>query len=226
MKIRFLKSAATALGLPAMLSPAFAQTPQTPQSSPAVVVALPVFTHPQSVPADLARIDAVLNNTLSFSGRFTQNSSDGSFAQGRIYLKRPGKIRFEYDSPATLLLVSDGVTLTQLDKQLDTMDRIPLSSTPLAFFLSENVRLENDVEVVGLQKTGDGIRVSARDRSGQVDGTVTMVFDPASLALNGWVVADGFGVETRILLSDLKYNDKLNPRLFILRDDNRRNRRR
>jgi outer membrane lipoprotein-sorting protein len=215
---RFLiKSAAiTAMGM-AFLGPAFAQQQQMAQPAP-----MPAFTHIQTVSADLARIDSALNNTASFAGRFAQYGSDGSFSQGQIYLKRPGKIRFEYDAPAPLLLVSDGVTLTQLDRELETKDRVPLKSTPLAFFLAENVKLEDDVEVIALQKTVDGIRVSARDGSGEVDGIITMVFDNASLALKEWIVADGFGSETQVILSDLKYNERLSPRLFILRDDTRR----
>lgn len=187
---------------------------------------LPAFTHPTQVPKDLAAIDLALNNTASFSGRFAQYGSDGSFSQGTIYLKRPGKIRFEYDAPAPLLLVSDGVTLTQIDRQLDTKDRIPLKTTPLAFFLGENVKLEDDVEVVSLQKTATKTSVTAKDGSGQMDGAITMIFDPQTLALSEWIVHDGFGQQTQIILSELKYNQRLNPNLFIIRDKSRRDRRR
>ncbi len=187
---------------------------------------LPAFTDPQTVSQDLARIDKVLNSTASFAGRFAQYGSDGSFSQGIVFLKRPGKIRFEYDKPATLLMVSDGVTLTQVDKALDTKDRVPLKSTPLAFFLSDNVHLEDDVEVIALQKTPDAIAVTAKDGSGQVAGTITMVFDPASLQLKEWIIHDEFGQQTRVILSDVRYNERLNPRLFVLRDERRRGRRR
>ena len=208
---------ATALG-------AVAQIPNA--SASAAEQRLPAFTHPSTVSQDLARIDAAMNNTASFSGRFAQYGSDGSFSQGQVYLKRPGKIRFEYDAPAQLLMVSDGVTLTQIDKALDTKDRVPLKATPLAFFLAETVKLEDDVEVISLQKTMDAISVTAKDGSGQMDGAITMVFDPNTLALREWVVHDGFGQQTKILLSDLRYNERLNPRLFVLRDDKRRGRRR
>ncbi|HHL42351.1 MAG TPA: outer membrane lipoprotein carrier protein LolA [Hellea balneolensis] len=199
--------------------------PQSRQSAP-VAQRLPAFTHPQTVSQDLARIDAALNNTVSFSGRFAQYGSDGSFSQGRIYLKRPGKIRFEYDPPEALLMVSDGVTLTQIDKRLETKDRVPLKSTPLAFFLANNIKLEDDVEVISLQKTPMALSLTARDGSGQMDGTITMVFDPQNLALKEWIIHDGFGQQTRVILSELRYNEKLNPRLFVLRDDRRRDRRR
>ena len=221
---RVLLKASLAILLGATALGAVAQVPQS--TAPAVAQRLPAFTHPTTVPQDLARIDAAMNNTASFSGRFAQYGSDGSFSQGRVYLKRPGKIRFEYDAPAQLLMVSDGVTLTQVDKALDTKDRVPLKATPLAFFLAETVKLEDDVEVVSLQKTVDSISVTAKDGSGQMDGAITMIFDPNNYALREWVVHDGFGQQTKILLSELKYNERLNPRLFVLRDDKRRDRRR
>lgn len=220
---RVLSSASVAIIIGFTAFGAIAQVPNS--AAPVTEQRLPAFTHPSTVSQDLARIDTAMNNTASFSGRFAQYGSDGSFSQGQVYLKRPGKIRFEYDAPAQLLMVSDGVTLTQVDKALDTKDRVPLKSTPLAFFLAETVKLEDDVEVISLQKTMGAISVTAKDGSGKMDGSITMTFDPNTLALREWVVHDGFGQQTRILLSDLRYNERLNSRLFVLRDEKRRGRR-
>lgn len=217
------KIISTLLVAAALAAPiALAQT----YSQPVAQAPMAAFTDPSNVPADLARVDMALNNTGSFQGRFTQYGSDGSVATGNIYIKRPGKLRFEYDAPNPLLIVSDGVTLLQHDRELETKDRVPLAATPLNFFLKENVQLQRDTEVVGLIKTPQEVRVSARDGSGEVDGTMTMVFDANSLALNQWIIADSFGGETRVVLSDLKYNQKVSPRLFVLRDESRRDRRR
>ena len=213
----------TAAALTVLAPVAIAQVqPQQQLTAPAPQAA---FTDPRSVPADLARVDAAMNSTASFSGRFAQYAADGSFAQGQVYIRRPGKLRFEYDAPNPLLIVSDGVTLTQQDKALETIDRVPLSATPLNFFLREDVNLANVTEVIGLQKTFNEWRVTARDGSGEMDGAITMVFDAQNLALKEWIIADSFGGETRVLLSELRYNERINPRLFVLRDDSRRGRR-
>lgn len=189
---------------------------------------LPAFTHRQTVPQDLARIDASLNATGTFQGRFVQYGSDGSVSNGTVYIQRPGRVRFEYDAPNPLLIVSDGVTLVQQDRSLETFDRVPLSATPLHYFLKENVRLQDDTEVVALQKLPDQWRVSARDGSGDMAGVITLVFDPATLALKQWVITDEFGGQTRVELSNLSYNGQLDPRMFVLRDEreDRRDRRR
>lgn len=184
------------------------------------------FSDMQNVGADLARIDAALNSITNFEGRFTQYSPQGQVDQGRIFISRPGRLRFEYDAPNPLLVVSDGVTLVQHDKVLETTDRVPLSATPLNYFLKENVQLSRDTEVVGLIKTPQEIRVSARDGSGEMDGVISMIFDPNTLAFKSWVIADSFGGETRVVMSDLRYNGNVDPRIFIHRDEDRRDRRR
>ena len=205
-------------------APVSAQAPAQQAQAPGQV---PAFTDPQNVPADLARVDAALNNTSSFSGRFAQYAADGSVEQGQIYLQRPGRLRFEYDAPSPLLIVSDGVTMTQQDRALETIDRVPLASTPLNFFLKENVNLARDTEVVAVQKFANEWRIAARDGSGEMDGVITMIFQAQTLALKEWVITDGFGGNTRVVLSNLRYNERLNPRLFTPpRADNRRDRRR
>ena len=210
------------LALPLMMILPLAAAQQTR----ATTAAPAPFTDPLSVTTDLARLDASLNNTLSFSGRFTQYGADGGVDSGLILIKRPGKMRFEYDQPNPLLIVSDGVTLTQQDRALETEDRVPLSATPLNFFLKEDVNLARDTEVISLIKTPIETRVTARDGSGEMDGEITMVFDANTLAFKAWNIADSFGGVTRVVLSDLQYNPRIDPRKFILRGDDRRDRRR
>ena len=184
------------------------------------------FTDPANVRTDLARIDASMNATHSFQGDFRQVSPNGAVTTGKIWLQRPGKVRFEYDTPSPLLIVSDGVTFVQHDRQLETFDRVPLSATPLNYFLKENINLAEDTEVIALQKLPGQWLVTARDGSGQQEGAITLVFDSETLALQTWVITDDFGGATRVGLTNLQYNGRIDPRMFVLREDsNRRDRR-
>ena len=201
---------------------AIAQTYAAPQTVTSQVGA---FTHPQSVQADLAQLSKALNYTGTLRGRFVQTGQDGRTARGNLYLKRPGKIRFEYDAPNPMLIVSDGVTIMQSNKALGTSDRIPLKSTPLDFFLKSEVSLERDTNVLGLQKRPDGISVTVQDKSGRAAGQMTMTFNPQNFALTRWNVLDEFGTSTTVDLTDLVYNQEIDPALFIL-ENNKRDRRR
>ena len=197
---------------------------QNGQSLNAIPQSAAPFTSPTTVLQDLARIDASLNATTTFQGDFIQVAPDGGTASGKVWLQRPGKVRFEYNEPNPLLIVSDGVTFVQHDRQLDTYDRVPLKATPLNYFLKENVNLAEDTEVVALQKFDGAWRVSARDGSGEQEGTITMVFDGQNLALKEWIISDNFGGHTRVILSNLQYNGRIDPRLFIQREDSNRRR--
>jgi outer membrane lipoprotein-sorting protein len=212
--------ATTALGTAAAQSAKTApgQSAKTQYSAP--------FTDPTNVRADLARIDASMNATFSFQGDFRQVAPNGAVSKGKIWLQRPGKVRFEYDAPSPLLIVSNGVTLVQNDRQLETFDRVPLSATPLNYFLKENINLAEDTEVTALQKLPGQWIVTARDGSGQQEGAITLVFDSETLALQTWIIADDFGGATRVSLSNLQYNGRIDPRKFVLREDSRRERRR
>ncbi|WP_416878557.1 LolA family protein [Litorimonas sp.] len=227
MKKLFLMAATATLAASGMAGLSLAQTYQAGNSAQAAQqTGQAAFTDPSSVRADLARIDGAMNATATFSGDFKQFSPDGSVATGKVYLSRPENLRFEYDAPNPLLIVADNGMLVQHDKDLQTYDRVPLSATPLSYFLKENLNLANDAQVVALQKNATNWSVTARDGSGEMDGAITMVFDAQNLALKEWIITDDFGGQTRVVLSNLSYNARLDPRLFILREDsNRRDRR-
>jgi len=212
MKTRILLSAALAaiLGGGAMLAAA--------QNAPAGQAQYQAFSHPATVQQDLARLDLALNNTGTLTGDFLQYNQNGGVARGTLALQRPGKIRFEYAAPASLLIVSDGAFITQQNTKLGTADRIPLSATPLGAFLKADLRLGRDTKVVGLQKFQDRTAVTIADKNGKQAGQMTLVFNEPNLALREWIVVDEFGQTTRVELSNLRYNEELNPRLFIVRN--------
>lgn len=190
----------------------------TAQNAPAAQSQIPSFTHPQSLDADLARLDLALNNTGTLTGDFLQYNQDRSQAGGTIALQRPGKIRFEYAPPVNLLIVSDGSFITQQNTKLGTADRIPLGATPLGAFLKTDMNLARDTKVVALQKFETSTAVTIADKDGKQAGQMTLVFNEPNLALKEWVVVDEFGQTTRVVLSNLRYNEELNPRLFIVRN--------
>jgi outer membrane lipoprotein-sorting protein len=168
--------------------------------------------------AALAQANRTLNSVQRLQGRFVQSSPDGSRAGGMFYMQRPGKLRFEYDPPATLLIVSDGNVVAMRDTALRTTERTPLRSTPLHLILSETVDLERNARIVRVSRSGPWTLISARDRSGQTDGTITLQFYGPDAQLRSWDVIDATGARTRITLSDLIQPASFDRRLFRLED--------
>ncbi|MEM6358325.1 MAG: outer membrane lipoprotein carrier protein LolA, partial [Pseudomonadota bacterium] len=84
---------------------------------------------------DLARISNYLNGTETLQGQFVQVGPDGDLSTGTFFLRRPGRVRFEYDLPNPTLIVADGTWVGVTNRQSETLDRYPLSQTPLDILL-------------------------------------------------------------------------------------------
>lgn len=166
----------------------------------------------------IKRATAYLQALSAASGRFEQTDFRGRVTSGQWWLQRPGKIRFEYDAPYSVLVVADGKNVNMWDPRLKSFDQYPLSFTPLSLFLSKQIRLDQGVIVTEVTRTTDGFRLKARDRRKDVEGAITMTFrdQAGKLTLGDWTVVDAQGKSTRVNLLTLNTAASLKPSLFVL----------
>jgi len=157
--------------------------------------------------SDVARIQDYLNGISTVRAGFVQEAPDGSVAQGKIYLSRPGKLRVEYDPPVPILMVATGIWLIYYDGQLEEATYLPLRSTPLSFLLKDNISLETDVNVAGIERQRGLLRLSVTepDDEGGSKGVVTLTFSDMPLELKAWVLRDAQGQSTRLALLDPRF---------------------
>lgn len=215
------RTALTGLAALLLAAPAFAQDqlrPRMPVAAIQAVDATRVELQGDARAAALAQANRVLNGTQRLQGRFVQISPDGSRAGGMFYMQRPGKLRFEYDPPATLLIVSDGSVVALRDRALRTTDRTPLRSTPLNLILRTEVNLARDARIVRVGRQGGWLMITARDRSGQTDGQIQLNFFGDAAELRSWDVVDATGARTRVTLTDMTQPASFNQSLFRLED--------
>jgi len=151
-------------------------------------------------------------------GRFVQTDPRGSQTRGDLYLQRPGKMRFEYDPPQGLLVVSDGYNVSVADSRLKTFEKYPLGATPLALLLARHVSRDKGVVIDQVIRSADGFSITAHDGRKQAEGRIRLVFSNAPLALRSWTVTDAQGQSTRIDISELKTASGLSASLFQLKD--------
>jgi outer membrane lipoprotein-sorting protein len=168
--------------------------------------------------AALALANQSLNGAARLQGRFVQTSPGDSRAAGAFYLQRPGRLRFQYDPPATLLVVADGSVVALRDTELRTTERTPLRSTPLHLILGARIDLARDARITRVTRAGPWLMITARDRGGQVDGLMTLHFYGPQAELRSWDVLDVTGARTRITLSEISQPASLDRRLFRLDD--------
>lgn len=166
----------------------------------------------------LAAAAKALKSAKTARGKFEQIAPDRSVSTGWFALSRPGKVRFDYDDPVPLLLVSDGATVALQDSELETTDRIPLSATPLSMLLSSKLDFENDAEVVDVRKVDGYFEIEMADASGEMDGTLTMILADSDKELVGWRTVDSTFNITTVRLAQVEYGKKLNPRMFIVKE--------
>lgn len=166
----------------------------------------------------IALANQALNAVQRLQGRFTQASPGGARSTGMFYMERPGRLRFQYDPPATLLIVSDGSVVAMRDNELRTTERTPLRSTPLNLILGRTINLERDARVLRVSRSGPWLLITARDRGGQTDGQITLQFFGPQAELRSWDVIDATGARTRVTLSEITRPASLDRSLFRLED--------
>ena len=170
---------------------------------------------------DLARISNYLNGVDTLEGSFVQVGPDGNASEGRFYMRRPGRLRFEYEPPNPALVVADGFWVGVYDTRMNTLDRYPLSKTPLDLLLRDRVDLRKEGAVQSVERGEGKIRVKAIDPDNPNQGSITMIFNDNPLELSQWVVVDAQGLTTTVALNETRANVKLDPRLFVINEPER-----
>lgn len=163
----------------------------------------------------LNRIAAYMTDLDTLKSRFIQANPDGSYVEGSMYMDRPGRMRFEYDEPVPILLVANGSFLIHVDKDLEQVSHIPLSSTPANFLLQENVSFEAEgVRVTDFSREAGLLRVEVIQADEPDAGSVQITFTENPLQLKQWTVTDPQQLRTTVTLLDPTTGMKLDPELF------------
>jgi outer membrane lipoprotein-sorting protein len=165
--------------------------------------------------ADLVRVERSLNAIKTMQARFLQVSSDGDYAEGNIYLWRPGRMRVEYDPPKKIMVIADGSNLIYVDKELGQATAVLLMLTPAELILRENLSLIGDeILVTGFQRSPGVLRVSMVKADRPLEGQLTLVFSDKPLELRKWTVTDAQGIKTTVSLLGPRFGMPLEKKLF------------
>lgn len=182
--------------------------------------AMPSLALGQTNPADLTRISNYLNGISTMQGTFVQVGPDGDLSQGLFYMRRPGRIRFEYQPPNPTLIVADGFWVGVYDVLDGTLDRFPLEETPLDLLLRDRVDFRTEGAIRRIERSSGQLRIQAVDPDAEDQGSITMVFNDNPLELTQWIVVDGQGLATTVALSEIRRNVTIDADKFFISDPN------
>jgi outer membrane lipoprotein-sorting protein len=129
-------------------------------------------------------------------------------------------VRFDYDDPNPLLIIADGATVAIEDADLETQDRVPLATTPLAILLDDELDFETEANVLDVRQANGVIGLTLEDRSGENEGVLTVVLDESNYSIVGWEAQDPAGGVTSVQLAAVETDVRLSPRLFRIEDIN------
>jgi outer membrane lipoprotein-sorting protein len=162
----------------------------------------------------LTRVSNKLSSISTMNGEFVQTGPSGGTVEGKFYLARPGKIKFQYHPPTPISVTSDGKQVLVYDKKLQTYDLWPLSQTPLKFLLTEKLDLARSERVKHIIVEPDLIQVSLLDDSRFGGGILALIFDFKTLDLKQWTVTDQQGLNTTVAIFNVETGNKLDKKLF------------
>ena len=208
---------------------AAAPAPRAPVSAPLLTTPPdPVIPDPRrNVPASIfasfdanqkaqaAKVSAYLSSLQTLVGNFVQVGPDGSKTTGDFYIQKPGKVRFEYDDPTPIAIVSDGQSVVVRDRKLATQDVYPLSQTPLRFLLSDRIDLMKDTNVVNVTADDVFISVTIEEKQALIGTSRLMLMIGAKDGqLKQWTVTDPQGYDTTVAVYNLDTTKKPDPSMF------------
>ena len=193
----------------------------------ALITSLALMALPFPALADkigLAELSAYLNQLATVQSDFTQVNGDGSVSLGKIYIKRPGRVRFEYAPPDKSLVLASAETVAIFDgKSNQPAEEYPLKRTPLNLILAPKIDLGRAKMVVGHNEVENTTRVVAQDPEHPEYGTIELVFTANPVTLRQWIITDDLGQQTTVILGELQPVADLKASLFnIVEEKSRR----
>jgi outer membrane lipoprotein-sorting protein len=171
-------------------------------------------------PLPLTDLSAYIQSIVGAESGFSQINADGSETTGRVVIRRPNRMRFEYAPPdKTLVLASAGQVAIFDPKSNQPPEQYPLKRTPLNLILARKVDLTRAKMVVDHGEEDGMTTVTAQDPEKPEYGTIKLYFSADPISLRQWVVTDDSGAQTRVILDGLKYGGNYGASLFSIENE-------
>ena len=165
-------------------------------------------------PADVAATEAYLQGLTTLKARFTQVAYDGSITMGTFYLKRPGRLRFEYDPPIQDFIVADGLFIYYYDSEMKQQSNTTIGNSLADFLLRKDISLDGDITVTDTKQAGGLLQVTLTMTEDPGAGSLTLGLETDPMRLRKWRVTDSQGLITEVELSNIETGLKLDKDLF------------
>ena len=164
---------------------------------------------------NVQKIENYLNSIKSIEATFVQMASNGSTAEGRLFIKKPNKLRMEYAEPTNVLIVGNGEHIIYNDIDLDQVTHIDYDDIPASMILSDKIKIDGEkIKVIDFyQDRGSTSITLDYTQKGDI-GPITLVFSNNPLELKRWKIVDPQSVEVSVSLYDAKRDGDIDDNVF------------
>jgi outer membrane lipoprotein-sorting protein len=172
-------------------------------------------THtPASAQAGVPEIERYFNSMRTLQARFAQTNPNGSTVTGTLYVRRPGRMRFEYDPPSQLKIVADGTQVTLWDPATRDFGQWPIGWTAVSFLVKDPLKLSGDLTVQSQARNGGMLELTIVQTRKPQEGKVIVRMSENPLEWRGWTIIDGRGNRVNVTLTELRTGIQLADSLF------------
>ena len=168
-------------------------------------------------PYSLEKLSEYLTNLKFLKATFLQVNSDGSKSSGSILVKRPGRMRFDYDKPDnTLVLVAAGALAIFDPKGDNEPMTYPVRNNPISLLLKSEIDLINSGMVSNYKKDLKEAVLTIKDPTKPKRGSVELLFLGEQPELKKFTLKNENGTSTSIFLENNEYPNNINDTLFSI----------
>lgn len=176
----------------------------------ALFAALPAGAQQIGVP----QIEQYFNGIRTLKARFVQSNPNGAVLQGTLYVRRPGRMRFEYDPPSQLKIVADGNQVTMWDPATRDFGQWPIGWTAASFLVRDPLTLSGDLQVEKIERVNGLLEATLSQARKPQEGKVIVRLTENPLTLQGWTIVDNRGNRVTVSLTDMQTGIQLADQLF------------
>jgi len=181
-----------------------------------ILIIISCSSHPSLAERiSLNKISDYINGLTTLQADFEQINSDGSIDRGKLYIRRPGRMRLEYTAPNNALVIAGAGSVAIFDdKSKNGPTLFPLKKTPLNLLLKKNVDLYTNEMITEHTANNENTFIVAKNPKRKSQGSIKMVFSNSPVSLQGWTITNQSNQKTKIILDKLDKKTKIPLYLF------------
>jgi outer membrane lipoprotein-sorting protein len=164
--------------------------------------------------ASTAEVEKYFNSIRTLQARFVQSNPNGTVLQGTLYVRRPGRMRFEYDAPSQLKIVADGYQVTMWDIATKDFGQWPIGWTAASFLVKEPLSLTGDLQVEKVERSDGMLQLTMSQAKKPQEGKVIVRLGENPMVLRGWTIVDNRGNQVNVSLVNVQSGLQLADSLF------------